>query len=448
MRESRRKALELLPFRVKLEFRVRAKPYPPAFVEGYARGKVGPALTWGSLMAGWYIQRGEKIVGPVDLQKLRELVGNGRVLPTDNLSTDITGPWNEAGRTDLFADNVKIKKGILGGHAISYDCPHCSAAIKSPLDDAGKSDTCPQCNRQIIVPGAGQRDRIREGEIAAAEIKRDATELQQRKKQEITVQRQRPELNLQPKVQFSEIQHPPQIPPVSSETRSCPYCAEQILVAAKKCKHCGEFLAGERTKTRTTAKTITLRASKRNRYLSAKGAAVVVAVFIAIIFLRSLSDAPQASDQKLPPSNVSVSPETQLASQNVPPNSSDKHLAASEISSGSPSSDDEGHKLNTTFVERLISKSLVAPSTAKFAPFLQWNIEQFGPHALKYESYVDAENQFGAHIRVNFAVVVYRKAGTTKITYLQVDDEKVGTLDAPGEEMPKDIFDGSPSSDN
>jgi len=28
-------------------------------------------------------------------------------------------------------------------------------------------------------------------------------------------------------------------------TKECPYCAEEILVAAKKCKHCGEFLDDE-----------------------------------------------------------------------------------------------------------------------------------------------------------------------------------------------------------
>jgi hypothetical protein len=26
------------------------------------------------------------------------------------------------------------------------------------------------------------------------------------------------------------------------ETKNCPFCAEEILLAAKKCKHCGEFL--------------------------------------------------------------------------------------------------------------------------------------------------------------------------------------------------------------
>jgi hypothetical protein len=54
-------------------------------------------------MAGWYIRRGEKIVGPVELPKLQELVAAGRLLLTDELAKDVAGPWKEAGRTTLFA---------------------------------------------------------------------------------------------------------------------------------------------------------------------------------------------------------------------------------------------------------------------------------------------------------------------------------------------------------
>ena len=29
------------------------------------------------------------------------------------------------------------------------------------------------------------------------------------------------------------------------ETKRCPYCGEEILAVAKKCKHCGEWLDGQ-----------------------------------------------------------------------------------------------------------------------------------------------------------------------------------------------------------
>ena len=42
---------------------------------------------------------------------------------------------------------------------------------------------------------------------------------------------------------------PPQQTPTLSGTKSCPFCAEEILCAAKKCKHCGEFLDGSNPRT-------------------------------------------------------------------------------------------------------------------------------------------------------------------------------------------------------
>lgn len=32
----------------------------------------------------------------------------------------------------------------------------------------------------------------------------------------------------------------------NTATKTCPFCGEEILAVAKKCKHCGEFLDGER----------------------------------------------------------------------------------------------------------------------------------------------------------------------------------------------------------
>ena len=34
---------------------------------------------------------------------------------------------------------------------------------------------------------------------------------------------------------------------MANETKQCPFCGEEILLIAKKCKHCGEFLDGSAT---------------------------------------------------------------------------------------------------------------------------------------------------------------------------------------------------------
>src|SRR5262245_22912459 len=54
-------------------------------------------------MAGWYVRRGEKVIGPVDSAKLKELAATGKLLPTDELAKDAAGPWTEARRTSLFS---------------------------------------------------------------------------------------------------------------------------------------------------------------------------------------------------------------------------------------------------------------------------------------------------------------------------------------------------------
>src|SRR5262245_3377415 len=71
---------------------------------------------------------------------------------------------------------VEIKKPLLGSHVVSYGCPHCDTHLTSPVDDIGKADFCPDCNRQFLVPGAKEWQAVQDEQRAAAESKAVALE--------------------------------------------------------------------------------------------------------------------------------------------------------------------------------------------------------------------------------------------------------------------------------
>ena len=61
---------------------------------------------------------------------------------------------------------VEVVKSMFGGLVVKYSCPHCRERLKSPLTDAGKTDSCANCRRQFVVPGKTdlQRERLRQEE--------------------------------------------------------------------------------------------------------------------------------------------------------------------------------------------------------------------------------------------------------------------------------------------
>jgi hypothetical protein len=67
---------------------------------------------------------------------------------------------------------------------------------------------------------------------------------------------------------------------MSNETdeKSCPFCAERILAAARKCKHCGEFLDGEARQQAQAQKSAQLieQTGKEWKIASALGALLIV----------------------------------------------------------------------------------------------------------------------------------------------------------------------------
>src|SRR5215471_16687710 len=85
---------------------------------------------------------------------------------------------------------IELKRSLFGGgYTVGYECPNCKTRLKSPLDDAGKTDTCPDCKHPFVVPGTQEREQLRwQAEHEEAARKRKAleeqeTEAQRRNKQ-------------------------------------------------------------------------------------------------------------------------------------------------------------------------------------------------------------------------------------------------------------------------
>lgn len=86
-----------------------------------------------------------------------------------------------------MADEPHLKRSLFGvGRSIVvYRCRHCAAKLKSPLDEAGATDTCPACGTAFIVPGADERERLQNERLAKQEAKRVLAEAKRAAKHEL-----------------------------------------------------------------------------------------------------------------------------------------------------------------------------------------------------------------------------------------------------------------------
>ena len=83
---------------------------------------------------------------------------------------------------------------------INFSCPYCNQHLAVDAAEAGRSVVCPLCDNQIQIP-----------EVMAL---------------------------------HSTIDRPPPLP---KQTKECPFCGEEILSKATKCKHCRSMLDGSST---------------------------------------------------------------------------------------------------------------------------------------------------------------------------------------------------------
>ena len=261
---------------------------------------------------------------------------------------------------------VHVKKRLLGGHLLVYGCSKCQTRLTSPLDDAGKSDSCPDCGTTFVVPGVAEREQIH-AEAAAAQQQKMA--LKEHARQELKL-RQDAQRTSQAKVadcRESAVVTERSCPaPPPTSTRRCPYCAEEILAAASKCKHCGEFLKGH-------ARTQEIQMKKSSWYQPTKAAKYGIALIFLYAFVGALGGGNRESKDSTP--GLSTSGKVQMIKA----------------------------------AQRGVRGVLKAPSSAEFpsAGFStsEYSIEELSTNTYRVRGYVDAQNSFGAKLRNEWEAV-------------------------------------------
>ena len=151
-----------------------------------------------------------------------------------------------------------------------FACPHCDQRISADVKDAGVHGTCPTCSATFQVPNPPSPT------VPVKPLPHPAASLP-KATQRIGKPSSLPPAEL-PQDRGKQALPQPKI----ADTKPCPMCGEQILVVAKKCKHCGEYL-DESLKPRPPEVPSTLTALELQSQMKSVGVAVVLALFLPFI---------------------------------------------------------------------------------------------------------------------------------------------------------------------
>lgn len=247
---------------------------------------------------------------------------------------------------------IQVAKNLFGRHSVKYDCPQCKSRLTSPLDDAGKQDSCPDCGVSFLVPGVTERREVLAQQERSRAEKQRRTEMAAKAKAVLEQQKAAQQAKLE-ELRTRHAEHNRALEQQrfsAGATKRCPICAEFIHVNAKKCKYCEELLP------------VNPQSSKKNE----KNLTKALFVLIGLFFVGALI------------------PTTPIESHRTTVSSSDESLIIDAAQSG-------------------VRSILKSPSTASF-PSRTFNRDAYvitvhSSDSCTVSGYVDAQNSFGATLR-------------------------------------------------
>lgn len=233
---------------------------------------------------------------------------------------------------------------------IRFSCENCGKTIRVPATMANRRGKCPGCATSVTVPSVDNAVQDWLSQPLSSETRPTLAPSASRA--------------VPPPIAAVASTLPSQpsaIEPANAlQLIACPFCAEEINAAAKKCKHCGEFLKG-----------VVPPVPKRKWYKPSRAAKYFLGFLFVVSVIGRIGDGNR---------------------------------------SGNSSGLDTAHKLQMIkAAQKGVLRVLKAPGSAEFpSPTFsthEYSVTAVSDGTYRVRGYVDAQNSFGAKLRNNWEAI-------------------------------------------